>query len=809
MLNRCPSGRDAMLGTVEDLIANSFHQLQYDKIKMGVIKEMVFGKPSRLIRSTIWLSYYTSLNLVISCTEGQFEAEHVIRNSFPLFFYEKGMPQMTQKITRLENEATLLYSSGELHRLGVFDTHVAARGCHVEMVGARNGMFDVGIEPQASISDATSRILKTHVQVSQDSDLDVLVKMRDNWTDWDLAVVVNLVKKPISCGTLLPALSAFRSTNYIVDTVLHCSSSHVALSEIVQKITRLENEATLLKSAEEGKVRDVNVMKNSQASGIVLPALSASHCDNYIVDTLIQCSSDFSKKGSRSKGCPPQSGEKVKMHVVSRGWTRPCVLLASIIMMLLLVSAESIPDGVCPVNRITSIVDETCPLHQYEPKRLIATSEYWIDEYVDTELFQCKKPVLPDQSWIQQIDILLQRDDHAETKKEHIIDIAETKNEQTDHCPIKSWQDVIISLIGLLSNVVTNLGPLIICCQIGNLNDKQRQLLVGSTFSFLAAHCFWISYLSGQDCVDLWKCVSSGVAIALNVGYQIFFWIKIRKMNPKSLIGSLACMAIIIVASALTGKFQVIAAGILGVIFNAFAHIMRFLASGREWNGMAFTIACSGVLSSSLFWHKVDWAVEVCYKIGCLTSLFFRGVDAILLLYYLWEHCTEKRLPMVNNDGGHKKNRHVPNQFTQPQASVANVQATSMDVAPRGSSSVPPRRGIQDEQLDPQALAPHALPPTVPAPRPADSTTPKPPDSTPPKAPAAAVDHKSDTTNDPKTSDAVDPKPAAAADLKSSDPTDAKPAIAAPDAKPASLADRDSSDVTGAKPAEPEAGGRR
>lgn len=54
---------------------------------MDSIKEMVLGKPAPLV-STFRLSYYTILNL-LSHAQGQFTAEHVIKNSFHQFQYEK------------------------------------------------------------------------------------------------------------------------------------------------------------------------------------------------------------------------------------------------------------------------------------------------------------------------------------------------------------------------------------------------------------------------------------------------------------------------------------------------------------------------------------------------------------------------------------------------------------------------------------------------------------------------------------------------------------------------------------------------
>jgi ATP-dependent RNA helicase DOB1 len=56
-------------------------------MEMNNLKDMVLGKPAPLV-STFRLSYYSILNLM-SRAEGQFTAEHVIRNSFHQFQYEK------------------------------------------------------------------------------------------------------------------------------------------------------------------------------------------------------------------------------------------------------------------------------------------------------------------------------------------------------------------------------------------------------------------------------------------------------------------------------------------------------------------------------------------------------------------------------------------------------------------------------------------------------------------------------------------------------------------------------------------------
>ncbi|CAA2994064.1 D -box ATP-dependent RNA helicase D 10 [Olea europaea subsp. europaea] len=58
-----------------------------EKMEMNILKDMVLGNPSPLV-STFRLSYYSILNL-LSHAEGQFAAEHVIKNSFHQFQYEK------------------------------------------------------------------------------------------------------------------------------------------------------------------------------------------------------------------------------------------------------------------------------------------------------------------------------------------------------------------------------------------------------------------------------------------------------------------------------------------------------------------------------------------------------------------------------------------------------------------------------------------------------------------------------------------------------------------------------------------------
>uniref|UniRef100_K3ZY63 Uncharacterized protein n=1 Tax=Setaria italica TaxID=4555 RepID=K3ZY63_SETIT len=60
---------------------------QTGKMEMSVIKDMVIGKLAPLV-STSRLSYCSILNLM-NRVEGQFTSEHVTRNSFHQFQYEK------------------------------------------------------------------------------------------------------------------------------------------------------------------------------------------------------------------------------------------------------------------------------------------------------------------------------------------------------------------------------------------------------------------------------------------------------------------------------------------------------------------------------------------------------------------------------------------------------------------------------------------------------------------------------------------------------------------------------------------------
>jgi ATP-dependent RNA helicase DOB1 len=82
-----------------------------EQMEMNTLRDMMLGKPAPLL-STFRLSYYTILNL-LSRAEGQFTAEHVIRHSFHQFQHEKALPDIGNKVSKLEEEAAILNASGE------------------------------------------------------------------------------------------------------------------------------------------------------------------------------------------------------------------------------------------------------------------------------------------------------------------------------------------------------------------------------------------------------------------------------------------------------------------------------------------------------------------------------------------------------------------------------------------------------------------------------------------------------------------------------------------------------------------------
>ncbi|XP_042378817.1 DExH-box ATP-dependent RNA helicase DExH10 [Zingiber officinale] len=172
-----------------------------EEMEMKILKEMVLGKPAPLV-STFRLSYYSILNLM-SRAEGQFTAEHVIKNSFHQFQYEKALPEVGQRISTLEQEVALLDSSGE-----------------AELTEYHKMELELAQLEKKIMSEITrpEKILMYLVPGR-------LVKVRDGGNDWGWGVVVNVVKKPSTGSSSLPAsLASIRSSSaYIVDTLLHCS----------------------------------------------------------------------------------------------------------------------------------------------------------------------------------------------------------------------------------------------------------------------------------------------------------------------------------------------------------------------------------------------------------------------------------------------------------------------------------------------------------------------------------------------------------------------------------------------------------
>lgn len=156
-----------------------------EQMEMNNLKDMVLGKPAPLV-STFRLSYYSILNLM-SRAEGQFTAEHVIRNSFHQFQYEKTLPDVGKRVSMLEQEVALLDAAGEAE---VSEYHKLK----LDLAQLEKKMMSQIIRPEM--------ILYFLVPGR-------LIKVREGGTDWGWGVVVNVVKKPVG--------------GYIVDTLLHCS----------------------------------------------------------------------------------------------------------------------------------------------------------------------------------------------------------------------------------------------------------------------------------------------------------------------------------------------------------------------------------------------------------------------------------------------------------------------------------------------------------------------------------------------------------------------------------------------------------
>ncbi|KAL5706662.1 RNA helicase [Ranunculus cassubicifolius] len=167
-----------------------------EQMEMNTLKDMVLGKPAPLV-STFRLSYYSILNL-LSRAEGQFTAEHVIKNSFHQFQYEKTLPDIGERVSKLEKEASLLDASGE-----------------AEVAEYHKIRLDIAQLEKKMMSEITrpERILYFLLPGR-------VVKIRDGGTDWGWGVVVNVMKMPSAAGNNMPPA---RGSGYVVDTLLHCS----------------------------------------------------------------------------------------------------------------------------------------------------------------------------------------------------------------------------------------------------------------------------------------------------------------------------------------------------------------------------------------------------------------------------------------------------------------------------------------------------------------------------------------------------------------------------------------------------------
>ncbi|GAV86028.1 DEAD domain-containing protein/Helicase_C domain-containing protein/DSHCT domain-containing protein/rRNA_proc-arch domain-containing protein [Cephalotus follicularis] len=165
-----------------------------EQIEMNALKDMILGKPAPLV-STFRLSYYSILNLM-SRADGQFTAEHVIKNSFHQFQYEKTLPDIGKKVSKLEQEAASLDTSGK-----------------TEVAEYHKLKLDMAQFEKRLMSEITrpERVLYYLLPGR-------LVKVREGSTDWGWGVVVNVIKKS-SGGSTLPSRGGY----YIVDTLLHCS----------------------------------------------------------------------------------------------------------------------------------------------------------------------------------------------------------------------------------------------------------------------------------------------------------------------------------------------------------------------------------------------------------------------------------------------------------------------------------------------------------------------------------------------------------------------------------------------------------
>ncbi|KAH7510902.1 hypothetical protein JRO89_XSUnG0241800 [Xanthoceras sorbifolium] len=171
-----------------------------EQMEMNTLRDMVLGKPAPLV-STFRLSYYSILNLM-SRAEGQFTAEHVIKNSFHQFQYEKALPDMGKKVSKLEEEAALLDASGEAE---VAEYHKLK----LDLAQLEKKLMSEITRPERVLYYLGSGRLLTSDDDQQLENIFIPFLGLEN-------ILVG------SCDQGLNTLPS-RGSGYIVDTLLHCS----------------------------------------------------------------------------------------------------------------------------------------------------------------------------------------------------------------------------------------------------------------------------------------------------------------------------------------------------------------------------------------------------------------------------------------------------------------------------------------------------------------------------------------------------------------------------------------------------------
>ncbi|XP_002963518.2 DExH-box ATP-dependent RNA helicase DExH10 [Selaginella moellendorffii] len=171
-----------------------------DQMDVSTCREMILGKPAPLV-STFRLSYYSLLNLM-SRAEGHFDMEYVMKHSFHQFQHEKNVPEMENRINKLEQEAALLDAAGE-------ETVAEYHRLRLKLAELERQLMSEIIRPDRII---------VFLQPGR------LVKVRDGADDWGWGVVINVVKKPTPGGPLPSTIvAAPRAASYLVDTLLLCA----------------------------------------------------------------------------------------------------------------------------------------------------------------------------------------------------------------------------------------------------------------------------------------------------------------------------------------------------------------------------------------------------------------------------------------------------------------------------------------------------------------------------------------------------------------------------------------------------------